>query len=120
MLISSVYLILRYFAQIKNFFCIILCVMIRIVIKNECYIIGGILMVLFKESKKLLMHAYKDFTTDEGKKFLVDLLNDCADKIETEMHTLYSKDHVKLYDICFELEQMRRWGMISFEKNRSR
>ena len=59
MLISSVYLILRYFAQIKNFFCIILCVMIRIVIKNECYIIGGILMVLFKESKKLLCMLIK-------------------------------------------------------------
>jgi len=73
-------------------------------------------MVLLKKSKKLLMQAYKDFTTDEGKKFLIDLLNNSVVSIETEMRTLFSSDHFKLYDICIELEQMRNWGMISFEK----
>ena len=73
-------------------------------------------MVLLKESKKLLMQAYKDFTTDEGKEFLIDLLNNCVENIQREMRALYSRDHIKLHAICFELEQMRSWGMISFEK----
>lgn len=72
--------------------------------------------MLLKESKKLLLKDYEDFTTAEGQIFLSLLKDKQNNKAQEYLYKLCVGDHQKLKSICDDLEKMKFYGIIDYNQ----